>query len=222
MEMKESTFTAQFSQMPTSRIEKGLQNNLWEGEKREAAVALLKRRGKDIVATLESISEYSAGRLDESLSPEDTITDLPPTSDPLTFEQVRELDKAISWTKNFGSDALVSKVIELIGDKSCKEASFGEAEAVLSWVLEEKKKNLKAEQEDRKFKPISRKRIVVELSEEKKLIAKKILEKPISKKEKVANLAEKEFTRSEVLSLKFADTTYIYDMFREMYPSLCK
>lgn len=67
--------------------------------------------------------------------------------------------------------------------------------------------------------PVSAGAVKILTREEK---VEKILSSDKTKANKIIELGDLGLTRTEVLSLKFVDPTYVYDMYRYMFPMLCK
>ena len=61
--------------------------------------------------------------------------------------------------------------------------------------------------------------VKVPMREEK---TEEILASDLTKTKKIIALGDLGLTRTEVLNLKFVDPTLIYDMYRYMFPNLCK
>ena len=190
---------AKFLKLATDRIYAGLDSDKWEGVDREAAIVVLKNRGKDVSKYLETT----------------------PALMPATDEKIEELSGLINEALEKEDNPLIEKISSVIGDvENIKELPSETVQFAIDSIKEWKaeKKVEKKIRENRAVRVTSRIRKIekIVLTEEKQKIVDKILaDKNLTKKQKVLKMWEEGLTRSEALSLHFMDPTYIYDLYRE-------
>lgn len=191
---------AKFLKLASDRIISGLESKKWSGDQKEAAITVLKNRGKDV-------SKY----LDEQISLKTA-----------TLEELNELSTLINSAISKDDKELISKIYSIIGNvESISELPSETVEYAISSIKSWKKENIENKKiAERKFVRRSTgidKRVKDQvLTDEHKEIVDAILnDKSLTKKQKIIRMFEQEISRTEVLALHFADATYIYDLHRD-------
>ena len=188
-----------FLKLATDRIIAGLDSDKWSGEERDAAVTVLKNRGKDVSKYLEAS----------------------PALKPASEEEVNELASLINAALEKSDTGLINKIDSLIGDvdniKSLPAETVQFAiESIKKWKGEKKVKKEIIENKHARAAAKMKKAAEVVLTDEKKAIVDEVMaDKTLTKKQKVLKMWERGLTRTETLSLHFMDPTYIYDLYRE-------
>lgn len=210
--MTAQNFTAQFGSMSSSRIQQGLDKGLWDGDKKEAAIFILKRRNIDVSKYIIEVE----GKSQEDIEVEVVYIDN--SLEKISSKTIKEVNTAIDKVSSSGNQELASKLLEILGETQTENLSPEQAEKILELAQPAKKIVLSTN----KSKIPTKTKRIVELSAEKKEKATEVLSKQSPKKEKIIELADAGFSRTEILSLNFVDPTYVYDLVRELYPELCK
>lgn len=197
---------AKFLKLSTDRIYAGLDTGKWSGESHEAAIQVLKNRGKDISKYLNSTSEESQEEEEE----------MPAKS--ISTEKIEELTTLISEELE-GNDKQMIDAIESIVGQGDNIASLPE-ETIDKTIafIKDKRKDRKIAEKKKQRVPAKYKAVKdMTLSPEKQAIADEILAKTdLTKKQKLLEMWNQGLTRTETLSLHFMDPTYIYDLYREI------
>lgn len=189
---------SKFLKLASDRILAGLDADRWSGKEREAALTVLKNRGKDISSYLEDEPEFVPA------NPEvlQTLTDL--VMDVLAKD----------------NQDLIDRTITLIGDvenitEFSQEAAEYAVKTISGWIKTRKTDKKIVENQQQRKRDADVRVKDQEISAEKTEIVEGILkDKSLTKKQKVLNMLESGVSRAEILSLKFADATYIYDLHR--------
>ena len=192
---------AKFLKLSTERIYAGLDSNKWEGESKEAALSVLKNRGKDI-------SKY----LDVSPEPEK------PEIKKASSEKVDELFALISEELERNDKEMISAIYSVVGEgENLMELPEETVDSAINLIKDKRKdQEIKEKQKQRKKDSYSSPKCK-ELTPEKKKIADDILARTdLTKKQKLLEMWNQGLTRTETLSLHFMDPTYIYDLYREV------
>ena len=191
---------AKFLKLASNRIISGLDTNKWSGEIREAAITVLKNRGKDV-------SKYL----------EDT-----PSLQPASSEKMQELSDLVTSVLSKDDKSLIDKVYSIIGDvedisKLPAETVDYAITSIKEWVKQAKTDKAIAEKKQLRRSTGVDKRVKDQvLDDEKKAIVDKIMaDKSLTKKQKVIQMWGNGLTRTDTLALHFMDATYIYDLYRE-------
>lgn len=191
---------AKFLKLASDRIFIGLDSNKWSGSEKEAALTVLKNRGKDVSKYLEDV----------------------PKLQPANSEKLQELSNLITAELSKDNRDMINRIYSLVGDVD--NIANLPAETVDYAIASIKEWNRQAKADKvAKGRKIQRRldaeaKVVKDqvLSEEHKAITDKILaDKSLTKKQKVLKMWESGITRTETLALHFMDPTYIYDLHRE-------
>ena len=192
---------APFLKMSSNAIITGLDKGRWDGEKRVAAITVLKQRGKDV-------SPYVKGDVEEK-----------PTSDPVKVQELKDLiDKAIKGNDDelLGTiNALLEGVEEV--DSLDNESIDHIISTIKSWKNSVKintEVREKVEKRKREKKAAVIMKDVPPFTEEEQAKIDEIFNQKLTKKATILALFDAGFSRSQVLKLQFCDPVYVYDLWR--------
>lgn len=190
---------AKFLKLASDRIFSGLDSNKWSGSEREAALTVLKNRGKDV-------TKY--------------LNDEPAFQKP-TEEKLQNLTNLVTKILSKDDKDLIDKVYGLIGEGedfsnlSAETVDYA-IESINKWTKEARIDKEIAERKAQRGRDADKRVKDQEFTAEKQSIVDRILnDKSLTKKQKVVTMFAEGLTRTEVLSLRFADATYIYDLYRD-------
>lgn len=192
--------------MSTTQIKDRLNRGSFEGEKKQAAISVLKQRGIDTTG-FEIVKEVE---VEEDLIKEEV-------AESGLQEQAQ---KAIDFIIECNNEEANIKAGEIIGET--EDGKFTVDQVIklsdLANSLQKVKKDEPVVEEKEKKKTISkpRKRKDSSIPEELKNVVAEILSSSTQKKEKIVQLAKAGLTRTQILGLNFVDPTYIYDLFRDL------
>lgn len=202
--------------MSTVQIKSKLNKGLFDDEKKEAAIAVLKLRGID-TSGFEMVKEVEVpDPIEEEIA------------EPGLQKKAKE---AIDFIIEFNDEASNLKAGEIVGDTEDGKFTVDQVTKLLDLqnsLKKEVKEVNSVEKKEKVKKPASmekmptsvetnkKRRRGAEISDDLKKAATEILATSTPKKEKIIQLAKAGLTRSQILSLNFVDPTYIYDLFREL------
>lgn len=204
--------------MSTVQIKDKLNKGLFEVEKKEAAIFVLKQRGIDTTG-FEVVKEVEVEAED-------------PIKEEVAEAGLQEkAQKAIDFIIECNDEKANLKAGEIIGetedgkftvDQVIKLSDLAtslqkkDKEEVVETKPKEKKTKKPSSMEEAPVSVQKKKRKGSEIPAELQSCVTEILASSTQKKEKIIQLAKAGLTRTQILGLNFVDSTYVYDLFREL------
>lgn len=190
--------------MSTVELTKKLNKGIFEGEKRLAAISVLKQRGKDVTG-YEIVREVEVEDIIESEIAEEGLQ--------------RQAQSVIDSIVEENNESLNLEAGEIIGDTEDGRFTVEQVGKLLELKNKIKKKeDTKKDPSMEKFPESVQKRKrrmrEVEIPDSLRGCVTEILALPVQKKEKIIKLSKAGLTRKQILGLNFVDPTYIYDLFK--------
>jgi len=185
---------ARFLKLANSKIIEGLDGGRWHGEYKEAALSILRNRGKDI-------SKYL---VDEN------------SNAPVNLDNLKQLSKLINLAISKDNKELISYIYSIVGDvENISDLSNDTAEYAISLIKAWKKAHRKDESIVGK-KSLRKKKKGCVLSEKHKAIVDAILaDNSLTKGNAVIEMFEQGISRTEVISLNFMNKNSVYTLYRD-------
>lgn len=193
---------APFLKMSSNSIIAGLDKGRWDGEKRVAAITVLKQRGKDV-------SPYVKGDVEEEKS----------TTDPAKVQELKDLiNKAVKGN----DDELLGTINTLLEGVEEVDSLDNESIDHIITTIRNWKVAVKIDTEVRekvaKRKKEKKSAVIMKdvppFTEEEQAKVDEIFNQKLTKKATILALFDAGFSRSQVLKLQFCDPVYVYDLWR--------